>query len=730
MIQINLAYYLVDFLHYSTKNVKITTELVCYNGRMFYEVISGRNIGRGLDVLTYAFDDSLPTGTLVEIPIGRTKAAGIIVKKVAQPKFACKKIARILYSEPLPKHLVATAKWMAEYYATPISGIVATMLPTGVLKKRRKTEQMFGSARSSEASDSGCVRSARLLRTFRPPQFASQGASVHGRAPLSLALPGSGGPSSELRQLPAKPDILLNTAQKNALKGLQKAPGATKLLFGVTGSGKTNVYLSEAARALAAQKSVILLVPEIALTGQLVKVFGEVFGGSVTVIHSKQTEAERHLIFERILTLGQPQIVVGPRSALFAPVSNLGLIIVDEEHENTYYQDNAPKYSAIRVASCMAKEAGAQCILGSATPAVEDYYLAKRRDCLVTLTEKAKKGAIKPDIQVVDFKKREHFSKNRYFSNPLLAAIKDNLKNGRQTLIFHNRRGSSPLTICESCGEELLCPNCFLPLTLHADNYELACHTCGFKERVPLACPKCGAPELIHKGFGTKLLETELKKLFPKASVQRFDADTKRGESLDVIYEAVRDGQVDILVGTQTLAKGLDLPKLATVGVVQADAGLSLPDYAAEERTFQLLTQVIGRVGRGHLDKAQVFIQTFRPEHPVINLAIKEDYMGFADYLLEKRRASGFPPYMFVAKCEITMKTEATVLKKVRELVKTLSGDKRLRVSPPIPAFHERTARGYTWQIIVRARSRVALTEALSGVDHNFRVALDPPSLL
>ncbi|MBQ8156282.1 primosomal protein N' [Candidatus Saccharibacteria bacterium] len=687
---------------------------------MFYEVIPGRNIGKGLDVLTYAFDDSLPTGTLVEIPIGHTRAAGIVVKKVAQPNFACKKISRILYSKPLPKHLVATAKWMASYYATPISGIVATILPTGVLKKRRKTEQMFGETARTEVMDEKFCSGSRPAG---PSPWAA-GAQPRAAALRKTPSPEHFRPTTRFSSIP------LNTAQKNALQGLQKAPGATKLLFGVTGSGKTNVYLSEAAKALIAQKSVILLVPEIALTGQLVQVFGEVFGNSVTVIHSKQTEAERHLIFERILTSEQPQIVVGPRSALFAPVANLGLIIVDEEHENTYYQDNTPKYSAIRVASSMAKEAGAQCILGSATPAVDDYYLAKRRDCLVVMSEKAKKTAIRPEIQVIDFKKREHFSKNRYFSNPLLAAIKDNLENGRQTLIFHNRRGSSPLTICESCGEELLCPNCFLPLTLHADSYELMCHTCGFKEKVPMACPKCGAPELIHKGFGTKLLETELEKLFPKAHVKRFDADTKRGESLDIIYEAVRDGQIDILVGTQTLAKGLDLPKLATVGVVQADAGLSLPDYAAEERTFQLLTQVIGRVGRGHIDKAQVFIQTFRPEHPVINLAIKENYVDFADYLLKKRRASGFPPYMFVAKCEITIKTEVTVLKKVRELVKVLSGDKRLYVSPPIPAFHERTNRGYTWQIIVRSRSRTALTEALSGIDHNFRVALDPPSLL
>ena len=522
----------------------------------------------------------------------------------------------------------------------PLASTLGLILPNGVEKKRRKTEQMFGNIAKTE-------------------------------------------------QAAANAEIPLNQAQKKALEALKKATGATKLLHGVTGSGKTNIYLKMAKNALLAQKSTILLVPEIALTGQLVRVFEKYFGDKVVLIHSRQTEAERHLIFNSLLETDEPKIIIGPRSALFAPLKNLGLIIIDEAHEGTYHQENAPKYSAIRVASYMAGKLGIDLILGSATPTVEDYYLAEKKGALVILKEKAKTTAVKPEIKIIDLKNRDNFSKNRYFSNSLLAAIKNNLEQGQQTLIFHNRRGSAPLTICESCGEEMVCPNCYLPLTLHADAYELVCHTCGHKERVSLNCPKCGAPGLVHKGFGTKLLESELKKLFPNARVKRFDADNKKGEGLDAVYSEVRDGEVDILVGTQTLAKGLDLPRLATVGVAQADAGLNLPDFMAEERTFQLITQVIGRVGRGHSDKAEVFIQTFRPESPVINMAAESDYFGFYEYTVKKRRQAGFPPFMFVAKLEITMKTEAVVLKKVRTAVASLARDKRLLVSPPMPAFHE-----------------------------------------
>ena len=647
---------------------------------MFYEVIPGRMFGKG-EVLTYMSDEPLTPGQIVVVPLGRGTAVGVVDKKVAQPDFATKKILQVLYSTPLPAHLLATAKFVAEYYQVPLASTLGLILPNGVEKKRRKTEQMFGNTAKTEHSA-------------------------------------------------GTPQIPLNQAQKKALEALYQAPGATKLLHGVTGSGKTNIYLKMAKNALSEQKSTILLVPEIALTGQLVRVFEEYFGDKVVLIHSKRTEAERHLIFNSLLETEEPKVVIGPRSALFVPLKNLGLIIIDEAHESTYHQENAPKYSAIRVASFMAGKLGINLILGSATPTVEDYYLAKQKGTLVTLTEKAKDTAIKPEIKIIDLKNRDNFSKNRYFSNSLLAAIKNNLEQGRQTLIFHNRRGSAPLTICESCGEEMVCPNCYLPLTLHADTYELVCHTCGHKERVPLNCPKCGAPGMIHKGFGTKLLESELKKLFSSARVKRFDADNKKGEGLDAVYSEVRDGEVDILVGTQTLAKGLDLPRLATVGVAQADAGLNLPDFMAEERTFQLITQVIGRVGRGHSDKAEVFIQTFRPESPVINMAAESDYFGFYEYTVKKRHQAGFPPFMFVAKLEITMKTEAVVLKKVRAAVASLARDKRLIVSPPMPAFHEHTSRGYTWQIIVRAKSRKVLIETCKDLDPNFRVTFDPVGLL
>ena len=637
--------------------------------------------GKAGGVLTYESDNSLVPGQIVVVPLGRGKAVGVVSKKVAQPDFATKKILQVLYSTPLPAHLIATAKFVAEYYQVPLASTLGLILPNGVEKKRRKTEQMFGNIAKTE-------------------------------------------------QAAANAEIPLNQAQKKALEALKKATGATKLLHGVTGSGKTNIYLKMAKNALLAQKSTILLVPEIALTGQLVRVFEKYFGDKVVLIHSRQTEAERHLIFNSLLETDEPKIIIGPRSALFAPLKNLGLIIIDEAHEGTYHQENAPKYSAIRVASYMAGKLGIDLILGSATPTVEDYYLAEKKGALVILKEKAKTTAVKPEIKIIDLKNRDNFSKNRYFSNSLLAAIKNNLEQGQQTLIFHNRRGSAPLTICEDCGEEMLCPNCFLPLTLHADSYELACHTCGHTERVPLNCPKCGAPRIIHKGFGTKLLESELKKLFPSARVQRFDADNKKNEGLDATYTEVRDGKVDILVGTQTLAKGLDLPRLATVGVAQADAGLNLPDFMAEERTFQLITQVIGRVGRGHSDKAEAFIQTFRPESPVINMAVESDYFGFYEYTVKKRRKAGFPPFMFMAKLEITMKTEAIVLKKVRATVVSLTRDKRLLVSPPMPAFHEHTSRGYTWQIVVRAKSRKVLIEACKDLDPNFRVTFDPVGLL
>lgn len=670
---------------------------------MYYEVIPKGKV----EALTYEYPERLRPGQVVLVSLGRRMVPGVVSREVGKPDFKTKEILKVVYVEPLPRHLLAVVQFIHDYYREPVGQAVAMILPNGVEKQRRKKIP----SGITPNSETGATNSDERPETEQTEHLDTETEQTE---------------VGSLKDI----EINLNTAQEKALRAIYKLSTATKLLYGVTGSGKTNIYLKMALDALKNHKSTILLVPEIALTGQLVQIFRRNFGDRVILIHSQQTEAERHLIFETILKSEGPKIVIGPRSALFAPVADLGLVVIDEAHESSYYQENTPRYSAIRVASAMARAADCSLILGSATPMVEDFYLASRHDAVVKLTEKAKKTAIAPEIQVVDLKNKASFSRNRYFSNTLLGAIQSNLSSGRQTLIFHNRRGSAPMTICEQCGEEILCPNCFLPLTLHADVYELHCHTCEFCEKVPVACPKCGAPGLIHKGFGTKLLETELQRLFPSASIHRFDADNKRGEGMDAMYGAVRDGEVDILVGTQTIAKGLDLPKLATVGIVQADAGLSLPDYMAEERTFQLLTQVIGRVGRGHIDKAEVIVQTYQPEHPVLNYASGGDYLGFYQYLISRRKQTGFPPFRFVLKLEITMKTEAIVLRKMQDLARRLATDARFMVSPPMPAFHERTARGYTWQIFIRSRSRGSLLEICDGLDKNFRVTLDPPGLL
>lgn len=645
---------------------------------MFYEVIPRKVFGKRSGFLTYSSDEPLLPGQIVVIPLGKGTSIGVVYKKVVQPDFPTKRIIKLLYSTPLPEHILKTVVWMSEYYMIPLPLALGMMLPIGIEKTRRK------------AHDN--------------PQKTEQNLKL--------------------------PIVELNTAQKNALLGLQKAPGSTKLLRGVTGSGKTNIYLEMAKNALKQQKSTILLVPEIALTSQLVRVFEEFFGQKVILIHSGKTESERHQIWEKILESSEPNIIIGPRSALFTPVRDLGLIIIDECHESSYFQENAPKYSAGRIASFMAKTLGIDCIEGSATPLVTDYYLAKSHDSLVSLDEKAIKTAKEPKIKIIDLKNRANFTKNRYFCTELLDSIEDNLKNHRQTLIFHNRRGSSPLSICEDCGEELLCPHCFLPLTLHADTFELLCHTCGYKQKVPRSCPNCGGINILHKGFGTKLLESELKRLFKNARVARFDGDNTKSETLNSQYDEVKNGSIDIIIGTQTVAKGLDLPKLTTVGTVQADAGLSLPDYSSKERVFELITQVIGRVGRGHQEKAEVFIQTFRPDSEILALAAKNDYCSFAELSLADRKKATLPPFAFLAKLEISYKTEKLAVQRIRELRKNLTKIPGLIVSAETPAFHEKNSRGYTWQLIVRAKSRTKLLGAIKDLDPIVRVTLDPPSLL
>ena len=643
----------------------------------YYLVAPSKAFRQDENQLTYESEDTLKVGQIVSVPLGKQSALGIVTKKVAKPEFPTKPVSSILYETPLPAHLVKAILWLAEYYRCPLSSVVQAALPRGITKNRRKSAEITNDL-------------------YNPNQ----------ENPLS-------------------------SAQKRCIKELTDNKANTLLLHGITGSGKTNIYIALAKSVLAGGKSVILLVPEIALTSQLVRNFQQYFE-HVTLLHSEQTEAVRHQLWQKTLETEGPQLIIGPRSALFAPVRELGLVIIDEAHEPAYHQDQNPKYSALRLASQMSRT-----ILGTATPLISDYYLGKQHNAIISLDELAVKSDKHAQIHTLDFKDRAQFTRNRFISDRLIASIQGSLNRKEQSLIFHNRRGTAPMTICDHCGWQALCPNCFLPLVLHADKYQLRCHTCGRNFPVITACPECGNASIHHKGFGTKLIADELARLFPNAKIGRFDADTAADEKLNRVYQEVHDGAYDIIVGTQMLAKGFDFPKLSTLGIIQADANLSLPDFSSEERSFQLLTQVIGRANRGHLD-SNIFIQSYQPNNEIIRYATNGDYAGFYEYLLAKRQAAKLPPFSFLLKLSITYKTEAATVKNTQKLFKQINqiikekGLTQIALTPPMPAFHERTNTGYTWQLVVKAKSRKDLIAIFNDLDKTSQLHydFDPYTLL
>ena len=643
----------------------------------YYLIAPAKTFHSSDNLLTYSSETPLKIGQIVEIPLGRQSTIGIVVKNTTQPDFDTKSITKIIYEQPLPKKLVDALFWLSSYYRCPLSTVIQAALPRGITKNRRG-------------------------------------------------------------KLPEAPNITpidnpLNSAQRAAIRAIEENPANTILLHGITGSGKTNIYIELCARTLAKNQSVILLVPEIALTSQLVRNFQQHFK-NITLLHSNLTESLRHQLWEKILTDNQPQVIIGPRSALFAPVQDLGLIIIDEAHEPAYHQEQNPKYSASLLAGKLAKT-----VLGTATPLISDYYLCKSHNAIVEVNQLAIESDKHTSISVIDLKDHSDFTKSRILSNQLIESIKASLANHTQSMLFHNRRGTAPMTICDKCGWQALCPNCFLPLVLHADAFQMRCHTCARNFPVPTACPECKNASIHHKGFGTKLIEDELHRLFPSAKIARFDMDTDDDLKLTKIYDEVYRGDYDIIVGTQMIAKGFDFPRLTTLGIVQADAGLSLPDFSSEERTFQLITQVIGRAKRGH-QNSNIFIQSFQPDHPIISLASQSDYASFYNYLVQKRQQSKLPPYSFLLKLSVTYKTEAATVKNIRTLYKKVIQtakqlqipENRIVVSPPMPAFHERTSTGYTWQLVIKAKSRQNLLDIFDHLPKNnyLHYDFDPISLL
>ena len=474
------------------------------------------------------------------------------------------------------------------------------------------------------------------------------------------------------------------------------------------------------------------MTPEIGLTSQLATDFQKIFGERVVIIHSQLSESVRQKLWLTILKETEPLILIGPRSSLFSPVQKLGLVVVDEAHETSYKQDQSPYYHAAHVAAALTSFANAPLVLGSATPLVSDYFVAEQKQRpIIRMTQTATSTIQEQSrIKIVDLRDHSKFSKKPHISDELINAMQDTLARKEQVLLFLNRRGTARVILCENCGWQALCPHCDTPLVYHSDSHTVRCHSCDFKGRPPVSCPECKHAEIVFKSVGTKAIESEVKKLFPEARIQRFDTDNKKDERIEHHYEAVKSGDVDILIGTQTLAKGLDLPKLSLVGVVIADTSLFVPDFSSQERTYQLLSQVVGRVGRGHR-KGLVVIQTYNPTSNLLQSVLNKDWDTFYATELDERKQFLFPPYCYILKLWCKRATQKGAEQAAAKLAQQLRrSHHKIIVEGPAPSFHEKNNNKYQWQLVIKARQRKELINVISDLPANWYHDIDPMNLL
>ncbi|EPB3093777.1 primosomal protein N' [Enterococcus faecium] len=514
----------------------------------------------------------------------------------------------------------------------------------------------------------------------------------------------------------------LNAEQKNAVEQIITAGQQQKdqvfLLEGITGSGKTEVYLQAIADVLSENKTAIMLVPEIALTPQMVERFKGRFGESVAVLHSGLSQGEKYDEWRKI-EREEAQVVVGARSAIFAPLKNIGLIIVDEEHESSYKQDETPRYHARDLAIWRSKYHHCPIVLGSATPSLESRARAQKGVYqLLQLNHRAKAAAQLPAIEIVDM--REEFQNHRTstFSANLQEKIQNRLDKKEQTVLLLNRRGYSSFVMCRDCGFVLPCPNCDISLTLHMDTRSMRCHYCGHEEPIPNRCPNCGGNKIRYYGTGTQKVEEELRELYPQARILRMDVDTTRRKGAhEQILQKFGAKEADILLGTQMIAKGLDFPEVTLVGVLNADTSLNLPDFRSSEHTFQLLTQVSGRAGRA--EKAgEVVIQTFNPQHYAIELAKKQNYEQFYQQEMHVRRRGGYPPYYFTVKITASHPEEQVAAKKIFQIANQLKEvlSPQSLLLGPTPSMILRVKNRYYYQLIIKYKHEPNLPHVLDEI--------------
>jgi primosomal protein N' (replication factor Y) len=711
----------------------------------FIRVVIDRGIHRELDyAVPETLVDRIGVGSRVRVPFRDKSALATVVATLEQSDAqGIRPIEAVVGDAPIVSTpLLELGKWMSDYYCCPLETVMRSLLPQVIRKAEVgwKKQLFVQPGRKIDKPEPDWQRELEQLRRRAPRQAELLEAIGQLKAPMPVAkflrkvsldnqtlraLVKRG--LVELReeaverdphadeQFVATANLQLNLEQTVALKKITDALGAPEtarpiLLHGVTGSGKTEIYLQAIAVALERGRSAIVLVPEISLTPQTVERFKGRFAhlhDAVAVLHSHLSEGERHDEWHKIHA-GRARIVIGARSAVFAPLKDLGLIIVDEEHETTYKQEEAPRYHARDVAVVRAKIEKCAVVLGSATPSLETYSnttIGKYE--LATLTQRVDERQM-PLMRIVDLRQERRKEKIlSILSERLSQAIADRLEKREQTILFLNRRGFSTSLLCSNCGKARDCPNCSVALTFHRHSSRLSCHLCGHTAAVPKKCPDCGKDALIYSGFGTEKVEATVSHLFPKATVRRMDADSMtRKQAYRETLRNFRAGKIDILVGTQMIAKGLHFPNVTLVGIINADLALHLPDFRAGERTFQLLTQVAGRAGRGETP-GEVFVQTYTPFSPSIQFARHHDFVGYFEQELEFRERCDFPPFKHAILVTVRSAHEArakfsaeTLARRLREAI----GEKFM-LSDATPAPLEKLQGQFRFHILLRGEA-------------------------
>lgn len=733
---------------------------------MFAEVIINNNAKALNRVFDYEVPEELEkdifVGARVLVPFGRGSKLGdgFVITLKDKSEFANKPIAKIVPDSSLDENRINLAKLMAYKYFCNISDCIKLMLAPGTSSKESSDWQkektgnfVYLNLSQEEIEDlieEGKIKSEKHIKVLRflydndGIYISDLEAITEVSKSIFKTLEKNGYIEIVEEQIERNPfinkDIKKDKPKKltdeqlrayNSISScIENNEFTSSLIYGITGSGKTEVYLQLIAKALELGKTAIMLVPEISLTPQIVDRFLARFGEQIAILHSKLSSGERYDEWQKIKQ-GKAKIIIGARSAIFAPVQNLGVIIIDEEHDSSYKSDMTPRYNAKDLAKYIAEKSNCPLVLGSATPDLATYQKTLDGEIALFKLSKRANNACLPDVQIVDLRQELASGNKSMLSLKLQDEIKKNLQNKKQTMLFLNRRGYSTFVMCRDCGEPIKCPNCSISLTYHKYENKLKCHYCGFESRVLKTCPSCGSEKVKYFGTGTQKLEEEIKALFPEASTIRMDIDTvTKKNSHEQILNKFKNENIDILIGTQMIVKGHHFPNVTLVGAVLADSLLNIEDYKAVERTFQTLVQVAGRAGREE-DKGRVIIQTYNPDHYAITYSAKQDYELFFKTEIDFRKKLKYPPFCDIINMRFVGKNIDEIQKisnKVFNNLSSLVNPNTTYVYKPCPSPIDRLQGKYRYRIIIKGKAGTKLLnniyKAMSEIEIKYKTSI------